>query len=169
MNTWTPLWSGIVDSSLWDEESDVCKVFMTLLAVKDSDHICRLDTYKIAKKCNFRNGDQSIDEVRVLDILKLLASPDNKRRLNQEFGGRRIKAVEGGWLVLNGEKYRQMVAEEMKQARWRKSSAAARKRKREKGSSPLEVERAYERAYVAGDVAEMDRLTNTQADQPAKE
>ena len=155
-----------MDSSLWDEDSDVCKVFMTLLAVKDSDHICRLDTYKIAKKCNFRKGDQSIDEIRVLDILKLLASPDNKRLLNQEFGGRRIKAVEGGWLVLNGEKYRQMVAEEMKRARWRKSQAAARKRKREGVLVPLKKELEYERAYVAGDEAEMDRLTHTQADQP---
>jgi hypothetical protein len=43
------LWSGIVDSSLWEESGDVVKVFMTMLATKDADHICRLDAYRVAK------------------------------------------------------------------------------------------------------------------------
>ncbi len=125
MNTWSPIWSPIVDSSLWEENGNVVKVFMTMLATKDSDHICRLDAYRIAKKC-------SLDELAVLDILKLLASPDQRRKTPQEFEGRRIRAVEDGWFVLNGEKYRKMVQDEMRKSRWRKAQAAARQRQREK-------------------------------------
>lgn len=123
MNTWAPLWSGIVESSLWEESGDVVKVFMTLLARKDADHICRLSAYKIHKLCN-------IDELDVLDILRVLASPDKRRREQQEFDGRRIEAVEDGWLILNGAKYRQMVSDEMRKARLRRAQANFREKKR---------------------------------------
>jgi hypothetical protein len=121
MKSWTPLWSGIVESSLWEESGDVVKVFMTLLARKDFDHISRLTAYNIHKLCN-------IDEVKVLEILKILASPDSRRKEQQQFDGRRIKPVEDGWLILNGEKYRKMVSEEMRKNRLRKAQAAWRAR-----------------------------------------
>jgi hypothetical protein len=124
VNTWAPIWSGIVDSSLWEESGDVVKVFMTLLATKDSDHISRLDAYRIGKKCN-------LDEIVVLDILKVLASPDKRRKTQQDFEGRRIKAVEDGWLILNGQKYRDMVSKEMLKARNRRSQEAYRKRQKQ--------------------------------------
>lgn len=151
MNTWTPLWSGIVDSSLWEESGDVVKVFMTMLATKDSDHVCRLDAYRIAKKCN-------LDELYVLDILKILASPDERRKVSQEFDGRRIKGVPDGWLILNGEKYRAMVAEERKKARWRRAQAAKREREKNKPGQDgrpataeyKATEKKFERAYGDG-------------------
>lgn len=143
MNTWAPIWSGIVDSSLWEEDGDVVKVFMTLLATKDSDHISRLDPYRIAKKCH-------IDELEVLEILKLLASPDTRRKTPQEFEGRRIKAVEDGWLVLNGLKYRSMVQVEMKKNRDRKAQAAWRARQKLKKSPPLKGEVAYIKGVEQG-------------------
>lgn len=124
MNTWSPIWSGIVDSTLWAEDGNVVKVFMTMLATKDSDHVCRLDAYRMGRKCN-------IDELEVLEILKLLASPDKRRKSHQEFDGRRIRSVPDGWLILNGEKYREMVQKEMKQARWRRAQAKRRQGLRE--------------------------------------
>ncbi len=133
MHTWAPLWSGIVDSSLWEEPGDVVKVFMTLLATKDSDHVSRLDAYRIAKKC-------VLDELQVLDILKVLASPDTRRKGHQEFQGRRIKAVEDGWLVLNGQKYRDKVSEEMRKARNRRSQDAFRKRRMQFAGPPKTME-----------------------------
>ena len=100
------------------------KVFLTLMATKNDDHVCRLDPYQIARKC-------VLCEVRVLEILKVLASPDERRKIKQPHDGRRIKAVEGGWLVLNGEEYRQMVSDEMRKARWRRAQATYREKKRE--------------------------------------
>jgi hypothetical protein len=157
MNTWAPIWSTIVDSSLWEEDGDVVKVFVTMLAVKDADHVCRLDAYRIAKKCNFRGKDGRVDEIKVLDILKVLASPDKRRVAEQEFEGRRIKAVEDGWLVLNGEKYRSMVKREMERARWRRAQAL-RRQKRKGNGKPLAGELAAMKALEAGDEATYDRL-----------
>jgi len=121
MNTWAPLWSGIVDSSLWDEPDNVVKVFMTMLAVKDSDHIVRFNAYQLARKSRKT-------ELEVMEALKVLAAPDKRRLEHQEFEGRRIKSVEEGWLVLNGEKYRSKVSLEMRRARNRKAQAARRER-----------------------------------------
>jgi hypothetical protein len=158
MNTWSPIWSGIVDSSLWEEDGDVVKVFVTMLAVKDSDHICRLDAYRIAKKCNFKSEDGGVDEVKVLRILQILASPDNRRSVKQEYEGRRIRAVEDGWLVLNGEKYRKQVSDEMRKARLRRAQTAYRNRQVKKGE-PLKGEVKFVEALENGvNKEELDRL-----------
>lgn len=153
MNTWAPLWSGIVDSSLWEEDGEVIKVFMTMLATKDADHVCRLDVYKISRKC-------CLDELRVLDITKILASPDTRRMVPQEFEGRRIRAVEDGWLILNGDKYRKMVSEEMRKARNRRSSAAWRQRKKTK---PEDMPSSG--AYRAAEASEVRKF---EAGEPSK-
>ena len=135
ISTWAPLWSPIVDSSLWEENGDVVKVFMTMLATKDSRHVCELDAYRIANRCHFRTPNGAVDELRVLDILKLLASPDRRRQAKQDHEGRRIKAVEGGWLIINGEKYKRMVQAEMTKQRNRRSQANYRKN--HKNDKPL--------------------------------
>lgn len=103
MNTWTPLWSQVVDSSLWEEKPSVRVMFMTMLALKDADHIVRYDAYKLHKKAHI-TAEEAIE---ALDILK---KPDTRRNMfKQEFDGRRIEEVEGGWLILNGQKYRDMI------------------------------------------------------------
>ena len=147
MNTWTPLWSGIVESSLWEESGDVVKVFMTLLARKDSDDICRLNAFNIHRICN-------IGEVEVLEILKVLASPDTRRIEKQEHDGRRIQAVDGGWFILNGQKYRDMVERERKQARWRRAQANQRAVKAGKPLPypPADREITYEELAAHSDV-----------------
>lgn len=123
MKTWAPLWSGIVDSSIWDEPDHVVKVFVTMLALKDADHVCRLSAYQIASR-------SKKSEMEVLDALKILSSPDSKRMEPQPFEGRRVQAVEDGWLILNGEKYREMVQVEMRRARMRRAQAAWRERQK---------------------------------------
>ncbi len=155
MNCWAPIWSQIVESSLWEEDGDVVKVFMTLLARKDSDHICELDAYRIAKLCNYRIADGSVDELKVLDILKVLASPDKRRKEVQEFEGRRIRAVEGGWLVLNGQKYRDLVQKEMRKATNRRAQMAWRQRKKAK---PLPGEIEAVKALNSGNVEKFDAI-----------
>jgi len=151
MNTWAPLWSGIVDSSIWDEPDYVVKVFLTMMALKDSDHIYRGNAYRLAKRSRKT-------EAEVLDALKILSSPDKKRLEPQPYDGRRIKAVEDGWLILNGEKYRAAVALEMKRARNRRAQAALRARRNPK---PLKGETSYLKAANRGeDEQSLDRRTD---------
>lgn len=117
------------------------KVFLTMLALKDADHIYRGNAFELA-------GDSKKSEAEVLEALKILASPDKIRRERQEHEGRRIKAVEEGWLILNGEKYRAQVSLEMKRARDRKAQAAWRARKAMK---PDKGESLYLKAAERGD------------------
>jgi hypothetical protein len=124
MRSWAPLWNGIVDSSIWREPDYVVKVFLTMMALKDEDHIVRLTAYQLGERAKK-------SEVEVLDALKILSSPDTKRVELQEFEGRRIQAVEEGWLILNGQKYRDMVQLEMIRRKNRRASAAFRARQKE--------------------------------------
>lgn len=92
-----------MDSSLWEEPPFVRVLFVTMIALKDADHVCRCDPYKLHNKAN-------LSEQETLDALKILESPDKRRKLiKQEFEGRRIEKVEDGWLILNGMKYRSMI------------------------------------------------------------
>jgi hypothetical protein len=104
MNTWTPVWSKLPDSSIWLESKEVKILFMTMLAIKDRDHVVRYSAFELARKAN-------LTEQEVLDSLKVLESPDTKRLEPQEHEGRRIARVEDGWLMLNGEKYRRKMQE----------------------------------------------------------
>ena len=70
-----------------------------------------------------------MDAGLVASAIGVLAAPDTKRP-GQEFDGRRIKAVDGGWLILNGEKYRKKMQEEMIKARNRRSQDAFRRRQK---------------------------------------
>jgi hypothetical protein len=114
MDTFAPIFSKIVDSSLWDEPDYVVKVFLTMLAKKDMDHVVRGNAYNI--KIWSRKTEKE-----VMDALKILSSPDKKRMEPQEHEGRRIKKVEDGWLILNGANYRKLahdVAERVRKAKW---------------------------------------------------
>lgn len=163
--TWTPLWSGIVESSLWDEPDSVVKVFLTMLAIKDADNIVRINAYQLAKKSNKT-------EQEVLAALTVLSNPDTRRSEPQEFEGRRIQAVEEGWLILNGEKYRERVQLEMKRARNRRAQAAFRERQKfaaanPSKSEPLPGEVAHEKAIQNGASREQtDRMTDDYLPQP---
>ncbi len=142
MNTWTPLWSGIIESSIWQEPDFVRIVFITMLAKKDSDDVCRGNAFNIGRWANKT-------EEEVLKALKILSSPDKKRIEPQPHEGRRIKKVDDGWLILNGSVYRERVQEEMKKARWRRAQAAKRKRIRE-GGGRLDELLPGEKEYVEG-------------------
>lgn len=123
MRTWCPLWNGIVYSSIWDEEDYVLKVFMTMLALKDKFHIVSLTAYQLSKLSRK-------SETEVLDALKILSSPDTKRKEKQEFNGRRIRAVPEGWLILNGQKYQDQVYLEQIRRKNREGQQAWRNRKK---------------------------------------
>jgi len=102
MNTWAPLFSKIVDSSLWCEPDFVVKVFITMMAKKDADHIVRGSAFNIASWARKT-------EKETLEALRILSSPDTRRLEPQPFEGRRIERVEDGWLVLNGKAYQDLM------------------------------------------------------------
>lgn len=116
MNTWTPLFSKIVDSSIWAEPDYVIKVFLTMLALKDADQIVRYNAFALAQRAHKT-------EKEVLDALRILSNPDTKRLEPQKYDGRRVQKVPEGWLLLNGQWY-----EDLMRSINRKAYKAARQR-----------------------------------------
>lgn len=123
MDRWAPIFSRIVESSIWDENDMVCKVWVTLLALQDADHVVRKTIYAIARASRKT-------EKEALAALKVLSSPDRRREEPQEFEGRRIQKVDGGWLILNGQRYEELmrkVSRQAYQAKWAREHRAALK------------------------------------------
>ena len=129
MNYYVPIFAKIVDSSLWAEPDFVVKVFITMLAKKDKDNVCRGSAFNIARWANKTEGE-------VLEALRLLSSPDTKREEPQLYEGRRIERVADGWLVLNGEFYQRL----MKSANRRESKTEWQREKRQEEARESEVE-----------------------------
>lgn len=118
---YTPIFSKIVDSSLWCEPDNVVKIFLTMLAKKDRDNVVRGSAFNIsqwAKKT----------EQEVLEALKILASPDKRRLEPQPHEGRRIEKVEDGWLILNGATYQNLMVKVNRRA-YKAAHESERRRK----------------------------------------
>lgn len=140
MNTWSPLFSKIVDSSLWREKDEVIKIFLTMLAKKDADQVVRANAYMIgewAKKT----------EAETLSALKVLASPDRRRIEPQPYEGRRIQKVADGWLILNGQYYENL----MRSINRRAYKTAKQAEYRARNQHPIKGEIAAMRAEKNGD------------------
>ncbi|MFA6271199.1 MAG: hypothetical protein WC657_08420 [Candidatus Paceibacterota bacterium] len=90
--------SGIVDSSLWAEPLATRVVFVTMLAKKNYKGEVLTARSGLLRAANVPEPD--FDEA-----IKCLESPDKDSR-SDEFEGRRIEKIPGGWRVLNHYKYR---------------------------------------------------------------
>lgn len=151
MDTWSPIWSKIVDSSLWEEPDFVVKVFMTMLAKKDADFIVRGNAYEIARWARKT-------EAEALKALEVLSRPDKRRLEPQEHDGRRIEKVEEGWLILNGEKYREAIRKIKRKQQQADNQRAYRERQKLRGK-PLPGEAAALAAEARGDRNGADSIT----------
>jgi len=98
MSGYTPLFSSIVMSSIWQEDSDTCKVWITMLALAGADGVVEGSVIGLANSARV-----SVEACQ--GALEKLSSPDLFSRTRDD-EGRRIKEVDGGWSILNHKKYR---------------------------------------------------------------
>ena len=120
---YTKLFGDIVTSTIWQEPAGCRVLWITILALKDRDHICRATVPSLAQLSGI-----SIDDCE--KWLEKFQKPDKYSR-SQEHAGRRIEAVDGGWFVLNAGKYQERMSKEERREQNRKSQAALRERQRE--------------------------------------
>lgn len=97
MHGYTKLFESILTSTIWDETEQTRIVWITMLALKNQNHIVEASLPGLARMARV-----SIDATK--EALEKFLAPDQHSR-SQEFGGRRIEAVDGGWRILNGAKY----------------------------------------------------------------
>lgn len=137
MNNWTPIFRCILDSSVWVLPNHIRIVWVTMLALKDADHIVRANAFQIARRAY-------LTEKEVMEALEVLSSPDTERLEPQEYEGRRIERVPDGWLILNGANYLEVMRKATRraqQAKW------ARDHRQLKKGKPLPGEENYVRTY----------------------
>jgi hypothetical protein len=90
--------SGITDSSCWSLPYHVRVVWVSFLAKKDENGFVNVAYSRMPAIANVT--PEEFDEA-----IRILESPDKESR-TKDHDGRRLERFEGGWLVLNHEKYR---------------------------------------------------------------
>ena len=121
----TKLDSGIVFSSVWRPKHDIVRVWIALLALCDARGVVRSSVPALAHLC-------FIEVERLEEILNIFRGPDPYSRI-KEHDGRKIKDIEGGWLVLNYPRYRNTLMQRKPFSHAERQSRY-RERKRDKGS-----------------------------------
>ncbi|HET8688059.1 MAG TPA: hypothetical protein VFM18_15600, partial [Methanosarcina sp.] len=96
--TFSKLDSSITESSLWSEDLHVRIVFLSFLARKDETGFVSGARSGLIRVCN-------VTAEQFDDAIIKLSSPDPESK-TPDFEGRRIAKCDGGYVVLNAEKYR---------------------------------------------------------------
>jgi len=116
---YSKLFSEIVTSSIWSEDDQTRIVWITMLALKDSRGFVPAAIPGLANAARV-----SVEQCEA--AIAKLESPDKYSR-TEDHDGRRIKKIDGGWLVLNHEKYREKRHDEDRREYQRKLMAQRRK------------------------------------------
>ena len=104
--TFTKLFSSITESTVWCESSNIRIVWITMLAMADRKGRVWASIPGLANRARVPLEDTEI-------ALELFLSPDKYSR-TPDYEGRRIEKIDGGWRLLNHEKYLAMRDDEMR-------------------------------------------------------
>lgn len=118
MSGYVKLYSTIITSSIWLESHATLRVWITMLTLADRRGEVSGSIGGLAHIAN-------VTREECVAALELFMSPDPDSR-TPEHEGRRIEKIDGGWLVLNAEKYRDLRTETQvewaeRKKRWRDS------------------------------------------------
>lgn len=122
MTGYTKLFTDILTSTIWGEDDKTRIVWITMLALRDRNHKVSASIPGLARQAN-------VDLESCEAAVRKLESPDPYSR-SKEHEGRRIEAVDGGWMILNGEKYRSKMNDDERREYQRNKQAEYRKRKK---------------------------------------
>ena len=124
---YTKLFNSIVTSTIWTEDDKTRIVWVTMLALADKNGEVQGSVPGLA-----RVAGVPVDATREA-IAKFLAPDLDSRTKDDE--GKRIEEIDGGWALLNHDKYRAMASKDE-----RKDAAAERqrrKRDKDKRNNPV--------------------------------
>lgn len=101
---YTKLFSSIITSTIWTEDDQTRIVWITMLAMADRNGEVQGSIPGLA-----RIAGVPVDACRKAIDTFLAPDPDSRTKDDE---GRRIEVIEGGWLLLNHAKYRDMATDE---------------------------------------------------------
>ncbi len=159
--TFTKLFASITESTVWCEPDSTRLVWITMLAMADSRGRVWASVPGLANRARV-----SVDSTRAAIATFLSPDPDSR---TPDHEGRRIEAIDGGWRLLNHDKYRNIRDEESIKESKRRYINARRAKERESSSTVENVERGRYNADAEAD-AEAVNLSQAKAcvDPPAE-
>lgn len=125
------LFDMILDSSIWSEKSDIRVVWITMLLMADKRGFVRASVSGIARRA-------AVGADVCQEALDVLEAPDKDSRTS-EHEGRRIVDCEGGYQILNYEKYRLLLAEEERRSKGAERQARYVSRRQQASASVSSV------------------------------
>lgn len=106
----TKLFNSLLDSTLWVEQpAHVKLVWIAMMAMADRDGFVAASIPGLARRAVVTTREAE-------EALQVFLSPDPYSR-TPDHEGRRVRAVMGGWELLNHAKYRKRASEEMRRER----------------------------------------------------
>lgn len=118
------IFTKILDSSIWLEPDATRIVWLTCIAAMDEDGFCQFASVaNLAHRAN-------VSLESATRAVETLEQPDANSS-DPEFEGRRIERVPGGWMVLNAEKYRDIVTRAVSRERTRARVSRYRSRQKQ--------------------------------------
>jgi hypothetical protein len=122
----TKLFSEILDSSIWQESKETKLLWITLLAMSNRNGEIHASVPGLANRAGITLEDTE-------NGLHILKSPDKySRTIDHE--GRRIKEIDGGWILLNHAKYKAKLSIEERREYNRQKQAESRARRKKEAS-----------------------------------
>ena len=124
---YTKLFDSITRSTIWREDHPTRIMWITMLALRNERNIVESSVPGLADTAR-------VTMEECLNALEKFQAPDKWSR-NQEHEGRRIREVPGGWEILNGQYYKNLMSKEdrneyqrIKQAEYRADKKTADKK-----------------------------------------
>ena len=99
------IFENILDSSVWEEPHATVRVWLAMLCMADEDGVIQAIDSAIRKRAGGSKNKSKVTDKEWKEAINTLESPDLDSK-DKDYGGRRIERIEGGWLVLNKRKYR---------------------------------------------------------------
>lgn len=153
-DSWSPLFSSIVASSIWGLKPSVKVVWITMIALKNKSGFVAGSVPGLA-----RLAAVSVEECREALATFEAPDPDSKCRKDE---GRRIKTMDGGWMILGHERFQKRMHEISTRVGNAKRQAKFRdKNKPRRDMKPMGSERQFVAAVENGESGDrVERMTD---------
>ena len=135
---WTKLHSSITESTIWLEPDRTRLLWLMFLATKDEFGRVFGSVPGLAHKARI-----PIEDVQI--AIQTFLAPDPHSR-TQDFEGRRIDEIDGGWRVINHQKYREARSDEDRKEQNRLAQQRYRERVRLQGDAAASARKKPPRA-----------------------
>lgn len=153
---YTKLFSSIVTSTIWSENDRTRIVWITMLAICDKNGEVQGSIPGLA-----RIAGVPVEDCRSAIATFLAPDPDSRTKDDE---GRRIEEIDGGWLLLNHRKYREMASGEDRLRSAAERQARLRERQKRNAQSRL----VTHESRTSNAPVTHESLQNCQADADAK-